>query len=66
MQRKANTTDSARVLPGNKIVLKRNTEKKARVTPQWQISQKPVVEMLHLQIQFVRGGVEKGKEDRRI
>jgi hypothetical protein len=62
MQRKANTTDSARVLPGNKIVLTRKAQKKARVTPHWQVSQKPVVEILHLQIQLVRGREEERKK----
>ena len=59
MKREANATHSTRVIPRDKIVLKRDALKKAWITPHWKISSKLMMKMLHLQIQFVSGEREK-------
>lgn len=65
MKRKADATYSTWVRPWNKIVLKRNALEKAGITPHWQVSQKMISEVLHLQIQFVRG-LRKTREGNRM
>jgi hypothetical protein len=64
MKRKANATHSTGVVPWDEIVLKRDAQKKARITPHWKISLKLMMKMLHLQIQFVSG--ERGRKEREI